>query len=114
MRTLTGPTDHVVIVGAGLSGLSAALHLLGAGRRVTVLEAAEVPGGRMGRLDLGGYRIDTGPTVLTMPALIDEALHAVGTSLADAVTLHRLDPAYHARFAEGSAINVYTDADAME
>jgi len=54
MRTLTGPTDHVVIVGAGLSGLSAALHLLGAGRRVTVLEATEVPGGRMGRLDLGG------------------------------------------------------------
>ncbi|WP_039931712.1 FAD-dependent oxidoreductase, partial [Streptomyces viridochromogenes] len=44
-RTLKGPTDHVVVVGAGLAGLSAALHLLGAGRRVTVVERDEGPGG---------------------------------------------------------------------
>jgi phytoene desaturase len=56
----------------------------------------------MGRTDRGGFRIDTGPTVLTMPVLIDEALHAVGTSLAEHVTLHRLDPAYQARFADAA------------
>ena len=37
MRSVSGPTDHVVVVGAGLSGLSSALHLLGAGRRVTIM-----------------------------------------------------------------------------
>ncbi|MEU3957708.1 FAD-dependent oxidoreductase, partial [Streptomyces achromogenes] len=80
-RALPGPTDHVVVVGAGLAGLSATLHLLGAGRRVTVVEREEAPGGRAGRLDLAGYRIDTGPTVLTMPDLADEAFAAVGESL---------------------------------
>ncbi|MFJ6674172.1 phytoene desaturase family protein [Actinosynnema sp. NPDC091369] len=114
MRTVTGRTDHVVVVGAGLAGLSAALHLLGAGRRVTVVERDAVPGGRAGRLDLGGYRFDTGPTVLTMPELVDEALNAVGDSLADRLDLRPVHPAYRARFADGSTLDVHSDAEAME
>jgi phytoene desaturase len=114
MRTLSGPTDHVVIVGAGLSGLAAALHLLGAGRRVTVLERDPGPGGRAGRTDLGGYLADTGPTVLTMPHLVDEALAAVGESLHDRLDVVPLHPAYRARFADGSSLDVHTDGEAME
>ncbi|MFE2753954.1 phytoene desaturase family protein [Actinosynnema sp. NPDC059335] len=114
MRTVTGRTDHVVVVGAGLAGLSAALHLLGAGRRVTVVERDAVPGGRAGRLDLGGYRFDTGPTVLTMPELVDEALAAVGDSLRDRLELRQLHPAYRARFTDGSTLDVHSDAEAME
>ncbi len=45
MRTVGGRTDHVVVVGAGLAGLSAALHLAGRGRAVTVVERGDVPGG---------------------------------------------------------------------
>ncbi|MFF9276699.1 phytoene desaturase family protein [Streptomyces griseosporeus] len=112
-RTVPGPTDHVVVVGAGLAGLSAALHLLGAGRRVTVVERDALPGGRAGRRDLGGYRIDTGPTVLTMPDLADEAFAAVGDSLRRRVELIPLHPAYRAEFADGSGLDVHTDADAM-
>jgi phytoene desaturase len=103
----------VVVIGAGLGGLAAALHLVGAGRRVTILEQADQPGGRAGRLSEGGYQFDTGPTVLTMPELIDEALGAVGERLADRLTLHRLDPAYLARFADGSQLRVHTDTDQM-
>ncbi|MFD7657776.1 phytoene desaturase family protein [Actinosynnema sp. NPDC059797] len=114
MREVSGRTDHVVVVGAGLAGLSAALHLIGAGRRVTVVERDDVPGGRAGRLDLGGYRFDTGPTVLTMPELVDEALNAVGESLADRLELLPVEPAYRARFADGAALDVHADADAME
>ena len=106
-----------MVVGAGLAGLSAALHLLGAGRRVTVLERCEHPGGRAGRLDLhsdrGTYRVDTGPTVLTMPELLDEAFRAVGGRLEERLDLVRLSPAYRARFADGSTIDVHTDAAAM-
>ena len=76
MRTVPGPTDHVVVVGAGLSGLSAAVQLAGRGRRVTVVERYGFPGGRMGQADVRGYRIDTGPTVLTMPDIIEEAFAA--------------------------------------
>ncbi|MFR9674467.1 phytoene desaturase family protein [Streptomyces sp. TR06-5] len=113
-RTVPGRTDHVVVVGAGLAGLSAALHLLGAGRRVTVLERSGVPGGRAGRIDLGGFRIDTGPTVLTMPHLLDEALAAVGTSVAERLELLPLHPAYRAEFADGTRLDVHTDPEAME
>ncbi|WP_304523900.1 phytoene desaturase family protein [Actinokineospora sp. PR83] len=113
-RTIPGRTDHVVVVGAGLSGLSAALHLASAGRSVTVLEAADGPGGRARRDRMGGYTVDTGATVLTMPELVDEALAAVGTSLAAEVDLVELDPAYRAHFADGSTIAVHTDGAAME
>ncbi|MBL7502738.1 phytoene desaturase [Frankia sp. CNm7] len=109
MRTVTGPTDHVVVVGAGLGGLSAALRLAGAGRRVTVLERADVPGGRAGVWRADGYQFDTGPTVLTMPDLLADAFAAVGEDLADWVTLRRLDPMYRARFADGSTIDVRAD-----
>lgn len=114
MRTVTGRTDHVVVVGAGLAGLSAALHLLGAGRTVTLVEREPFPGGRAGLIDRDGYRFDTGPTVLTMPHLLEEAFAAVGRKMSDHLTLHPLHPAYHARFADGSSLDVHTDALAME
>src|SRR5438128_7080 len=113
MRKVTGPTDSVVVIGAGLGGLSAALHLAGAGRHVVVIEREGVPGGRAGLIHDHGYRFDTGPTVLTMPHLVADALAAVGESLDDWLTLHRLDPAYRARFADGSTLDVHADVDAM-
>ena len=118
IKTTSGPTDHVVVVGAGFSGLSAALHLLGAGRRVTIVERADGPGGRAGALDLetadGTYRVDPGPTVLTMPDLLAEPFAAVGEKLEERLDLVELDPAYRTHFADGSTIDVHTDAAAME
>jgi phytoene desaturase len=113
-RRTAAPSHRVVVVGAGLAGLTAALHLRGAGCEVTVVEREPFPGGRAGRLDLEGYRLDTGPTVLTMPDLLEAPLAAVGEKLGDRLDLVRLDPAYHARFADGTAIDVHTDAEAME
>jgi phytoene desaturase len=113
MRTVVGNTDRIVVVGAGLAGLAAALHLAGRGRAVTVVERGEYPGGRVGRLDIDGYRLDTGPTVLTMPDLIDDAFAAVGERLSDRMELIAVDPAYRASFADGSALRVFSDRDAM-
>jgi phytoene desaturase len=113
VRTVPGPTDRVVVVGAGLGGLSAALRLLAAGREVTVLERAEVPGGRAGLLELDGYAFDTGPTVLTMPDLIADALGCVGEELRDWLELRPLDPAYRAFFPDGSHLDVKADPVAM-
>ena len=99
----------VVVVGAGLSGLSCALHLLGAGHDVVVLERKDHPGGRAGRIDMEGFRVDTGPTVLTMPDLLDEAFAAVGTSVHEHLELLPLAPAYRAAFADGSTVDVHTE-----
>ena len=106
VRTVTGPTDRVVVVGAGLGGLACALHLAAAGRQVTVVEREPVPGGRAGRLAVDGYEFDTGPTVLTMPELIAEPLAAVGENLADWLDLTPLDPAYRAFYPDGSTLDV--------
>ena len=113
MRTVRGPSDRVVVVGAGLAGLSAALHLAGRGRDVTVVERESWPGGRAGRLDIGGYRIDTGPTVLTMPDIIDDTFAAVGETCSGRLDLLTVDPAYRAQFADGSSLDVHSDADQM-
>ncbi|MET7706078.1 phytoene desaturase family protein [Micromonospora sp. NPDC005413] len=113
MRTVTGRTDRVVVVGAGLGGLACALHLAGSGRQVTVLEREPVPGGRAGRLAVDGYEFDTGPTVLTMPDLIAEALGAVGEELHDWLDLTPLDPAYRAYYPDGSTLDVLTDTTRM-
>ncbi len=112
-RTVAGPTERVLIVGAGLGGLSCALHLAGAGREVTVIEREQVPGGRAGRLSLGGYEFDPGPAVFTMPELAEEAFAAVGEPLADWLELSRLDPAYRAHFHDGSTLDVIADTARM-
>src|SRR3954452_2266843 len=113
VRTVTGPTDRVVVVGAGLGGLSAALRLAGAGRNVTVVERNSVPGGRAGLLEVDGYRFDTGPTVLTMPELIADALSCVDERLEDWLELRPVDPAYRAFFPDGSHLDVIADVDRM-
>ena len=119
MRTVPGRTDRVVIVGAGLAGLSAALRLAGAGREVTVLEREDVPGGRNGLLEVaspsgdGTYRFDTGPTVLTMPDLIADALDCVGERLEDWLELTPVDPLYRAYYPDGSTLDVKADVGEM-
>jgi phytoene desaturase len=109
-----GPTDHVVIVGAGLAGLSAALRLAGAGRKVTVLERESVPGGRNGLLKKDGYSFDTGPSVLTMPSLINDAFNCVGEDMKDWLELAPLTPLYRAFYADGSQLDVHSNTDEME
>jgi phytoene desaturase len=113
VRTVAGPTDRVVVVGAGLGGLSAALRLLAAGREVTVVERSAHPGGRAGILERDGYAFDTGPTVLTMPDLLADALGCVGEELTDWLDLRPLDPAYRAFFPDGSTLDVRSDPAAM-
>lgn len=113
MRTVTGPTGRVVVVGAGLGGLACAIRLAAAGREVTVLEREAYPGGRAGKLSVDGYEFDTGPTVLTMPDLLADVAGTVGENLADWLTLTRLDPAYRAHFPDGSTLDVITDTARM-
>ena len=114
MRKVKGKSDEVVVVGAGLAGLSAALRLAGAGRKVTILEREAVPGGRNGLLEKSGYSFDTGPTVLTMPSLIEDALASVGEKLSDWLDLIPLNPLYRAFYADGSTLDVHADTKRME
>lgn len=97
---------RVVVVGAGLGGLSAACHLAGRGHEVVVLEREDVPGGRAGLWEAGGYRFDTGPSVLTMTGILADAFRGAGADMADHLSLAPVDPMYRACFADGSTIRV--------
>lgn len=112
-RTVSGKTDDVVIVGAGLAGLSAAMRLAGAGRNVTVIEREAIPGGRAGRISDRGFEFDTGPTVLTMPDLIADAFDCLGENMSDWLTLEPVAPLYRAFYQDGSVLNVHSDTTAM-
>ena len=113
VATVQGPTDHVVIVGAGLGGLSAALRLASTGRKVTVVEREAIPGGRAGRLSIDGYEFDTGPTVLTMPDLIADAFDCVGERMEDWLQMEPVSPLYRAFYPDGSRLDVHADTGEM-
>nr|WP_212763365.1 phytoene desaturase family protein [Gordonia araii] len=103
-----------------MAGLSAALHLRGTGRTVTVVEAGQRPGGlvrteTLHAQDGSTHRFDTGATILTMPELAFDALRAVGVDRDEAaarLSLRPVDPAYAARFADGTVLGVARDRDA--
>ncbi|WP_295646837.1 phytoene desaturase family protein [uncultured Corynebacterium sp.] len=118
VHSRSGDSSHIVIIGAGLSGLSAALRLRGAGRKVTIIEAASHVGGRCTTETLtsahGEFRADTGATVFTMPQLVTSALAAVGRTPEDVgLSFRRLQPAYRGLFASGRHLDLYSDADSM-
>ncbi len=111
--TVSGPTNNVVIVGAGLAGLSAAMRLAKTGRNVTVVERESIPGGRAGRISDRGFEFDTGPTVLTMPDLIADAFDCLGEDMNDWLKLEPVKPLYRTFFADGSQMDVHSDTEQM-
>lgn len=100
---------EVLVIGAGLGGLSAAIALAARGARVTVLEAAARAGGKAGVAAHDGVEFDTGPSLLTMPDVLDQVFACAGRDRRDLVTLRRLDPAFHYRFADGTELPIAHD-----
>ena len=90
---------RAVVIGAGLGGLAAALRLQGAGHDVTVVERRERPGGRAYQLRDRGYTWDTGPSLVTMPWVLEETFAAGGLNLASEVRMRELDPFYRIHWA---------------
>ena len=109
---MSRPLD-VVVIGAGLGGLAAAAHLIKAGHAVTIVERESIPGGRAGMIAEAGFRLDNGPTVLTMPNLLADAFAAAGAEMADFVTIKPVDPMYRAVYADGSTLHVRHGREAM-
>jgi 1-hydroxycarotenoid 3,4-desaturase len=80
-------TTRIVVVGAGIGGLSAAMLLAARGAAVTVVERAAAPGGKMRTIEIDGQPIDAGPTVFTMRWVFEELFAAAGLTFADRLRL---------------------------
>jgi phytoene desaturase len=101
-------SDHIVVIGAGIGGLSAAIHLAAAGQHVTVLERNAYVGGKAGQLEMGGYRWDMGPTVITLQPILAELFAAAGRRLADYLTLVPVDPLTRYHYPDGTVLEINT------
>ncbi len=92
----------IIIVGAGLGGLSAAIYLRLAGYEVTVFEANDQAGGRANRIKRDGFTFDTGPTLLNYPWVFENLFRAAGRELKDYVTLLPVDPSVSFEWPDGT------------
>lgn len=117
-----GPTRHaalprsaaavqvkIVVVGAGMGGLTAALRLQRLGHQVVVLEARAEPGGLASSFDVGGFQFDAGPYILLDRAGLEWALGEVGIPAAERPTLIRLDHVYRVGFPDGTELDFHHD-----
>lgn len=103
----------IVVIGAGIGGLSAAIHLAARGKRIIMLEKNAQTGGKMGQIEADGYRWDTGPSVITMRHVFEELFAAAGRRFGDYVTLQRIDPLTRYFFPDGKMIDVSSDLSEM-
>jgi phytoene desaturase len=107
--TGAAPKPEVVIIGAGLGGLSAAIHLRLAGHPVTIYEANELVGGRANQLERAGFKFDTGPSLLNYPWVFEELFQAAGRALKDYVTLLPVDPSVSFQWQDGTRFTLSSD-----
>ncbi len=103
----------IVIVGAGIGGLSAAIRLAAAGRRVILLEQNAQVGGKMGEIAADGFRWDTGPSVITMRPVFEELFAAAGRKLEDYLTLIPVEPLTRYFYPDGVVFDATRDLSRM-
>ena len=105
--------DPIVIIGAGIGGLSAAIRLAAAGRRVIVLEQNAQVGGKMSEIAAGGFRWDTGPSVITMRPVFEELFAVAGRKLDDYLTLLPVEPLTRYFYPDGTIFDATRDGSRM-
>lgn len=106
-------TDPIVVIGAGIGGLSAAIYLAAAGRRVIVLEQADRAGGKMGEFRQASFRWDTGPSLITMRRAFDQLFAAAGRRLEDYLDLQPVEPVTRCFFADGKTLELSRELPRM-
>jgi phytoene desaturase len=96
----------VVVIGAGAGGMAVALRLAVRRHQVTVVEAADRPGGKLSGYRRDGFVFDTGPSLLTLPAVYRELFGRTGAALDDVLDLVQPEPGYGYRFADGTTVDL--------
>lgn len=104
---------EAIIIGAGFSGLSAALFLSKKGFKIRVVEKNSMPGGRARKLETSGFTFDMGPSWYWLPDVFDRFFHAFSHDPSDFYKLVRLDPSYRVFFTKDDYIDVPANTDQL-
>ncbi len=105
---------EVVVIGAGLGGISAAISLRQAGYAVTIFEKNPQIGGKLNILRTNGFTFDLGPSILTLPHIFERLFAGSGKKLSDYVTLRPLRPHWRNFFPDGKVVDLYPEPDRMD
>ncbi len=114
-QNLPLPSPHpVAVIGAGLAGLAAACTLAARGHKVVLFEKNDWLGGKAAEWAQDGYRFDMGPTILTVPRVLERIFAEAGKRMEDRLDLRRLDPQWRCFFEDGSVLNLVQDIAEMK
>ena len=104
---------RVVVIGAGLGGMSAAIMLARSGFQVTVLEKNANVGGKLNQLQTKGFSFDLGPSIFTLPQIFRPLFEGDGKRLEDYIALERVDPQWRNFFEDGVVLDLWEDRERM-
>ncbi len=111
--TANSKSKRVVVIGAGLGGMSAAIMLARSGFQVTVLEKNTNVGGKLNQLQTQGFSFDLGPSIFTLPQIFRPVFEGDGKRLEDYIALQRVDPQWRNFFEDGVALDLWEDPEKM-
>lgn len=100
----------VTIIGAGLGGLTASCLLAHRGHDVTILEKNDTPGGKINEVRAQGFRFDTGPSLLTMPFVLERFFDFCDEDIADYLDIKPIDPICRYFYSNGVQFDCYQDS----
>lgn len=103
--------QRVIVIGAGLGGLSAAISLATAGFSVQLIEKNDKVGGKLNIMTKDGFTFDLGPSILTMPHIFEALFTGAGKNMADYVQIQKVEPHWRNFFEDGSVIDLCEDAE---
>ncbi|KQT78698.1 phytoene desaturase family protein [Methylobacterium sp. Leaf466] len=108
-----GVESSVAVIGSGLGGLAAACVSAARGHKVTLYDKNDWLGGKAAVLHEGGFRFDMGPTILTVPKVLERIFQEAGRDITDYLDLRRLDPQWRCFFDDNTQIDLMADVPTM-
>ena len=113
MKPTTPDHPTVVVIGAGLGGLSAAISLAARNYRVTVVEQNAQAGGKLNVLERDGFTFDLGPSIFTLPQYFESLFARAGRRMADYVSISPVTPHWRNFFEDGTRFDLLKDRAAQ-
>lgn len=98
--------DEIIVIGAGMGGLAAATRLAKAGNKVRIFEACALPGGKCRTINISGFSFDTGPSLLTLPAVYRDLFLKSGKHLGQVLKITPVEPAFDYIYPDGKRLTL--------